>query len=195
MKQHSLQGRLARVFEGPPSRTRRFRNLRSRGLGAVLAMALVPAFAIVSPFAASPASAASAVQKSDCQIHAVLASREGDGKVPKNLEFLRETLDDDAFAAYKGFHLIDKKTMKVALDKATESAFKSGHKLRLTLLGGDDGRLKFRADLTGRDGKTTLIGTDYSIEDNGLLMIQAGRYTSGEITGKLFFAIQCARRG
>jgi hypothetical protein len=160
----------------------------------MLSLVLVPALAVVSPLAATPAAAAS-VEKADCQVHAVLASREGDGKIPKNLEFLRETLEDDAFAAYKGFHLIDKKTMKVMLEKASESAFKSGHKLRLSLLGGDEGRLKFRADLTGRDGKTTLIGTDYSIEDNGLLMIQAGRYTSGEIAGKLFFAIQCARRG
>lgn len=192
MNHRSSQGRTA---ETPTASTRRRASVRHRGLGAMLAMALVPAFALTAPIVASSAHAASAVQKADCEVHAVLASKEGDGKIPKNLEFLRETLEDDAFAAYKGFHLIDKKALKLALDKASESGFKSGHKLRLTLLGGDDGKLKFRADLTGRDGKTALIGTDYSIEDNGLLMIQAGRYTSGEIAGKLFFAIQCARRG
>jgi hypothetical protein len=178
----------------PSVTPRRFGGARARAFGTMLALALVPTFVLATP-AISVAHAASAVKKADCQVHAVLASREGDGTVPKNLEFLRETLEDDAFAAYKGFHLIDKKTVKLALEKAAESGFKSGHKLRLTLLGGEEARLKFRADLTGRDGKTALIGTDYSIDDNGLLMIQAGRYTSGEVEGKLFFAIQCARRG
>ena len=190
MNQRSQHGRLAATSSS--SSNSALRGVRARTLGTVLAMALTPVFALATPTAVSEAHAA--VKKADCQVHAVLASREGDGKVPKTLEFLRETLEDDAFAAYKGFHLIDKKTVKLAFEKASETSFKSGHKLQLTLLGGDEGRLKFRADLTGRDGKSSLIGTDYSIEDNGLLMIQAGRYTSGEVEGKLFFAIQCARR-
>lgn len=164
-------------------------------LASVLATALLPAFAFGAAFVGQPVHAHAAVEKASCQVHAVLASKEGDGKIPKNLGFLRETLEDDAFAAYRGFHLIDKKSLKLEVDAPSQSAFKSGHKLQLTLLGGDDSKLKFHAELTGRDGKSSLIGTDYSIEDNGLLMIQAGKYKSGEIAGKLFFAIQCARRG
>ncbi len=170
------------------------RSIKRRVLATTLATVLAPVFALGGAFVGMSGEARAAVGKADCQVHAVLFSKDGDGKVPKNLAFLEETLRDDAFAAYKGYHLIDKKTLRLQLDSAAKAAFKSGHKLGLTLRGGDASRLKLHANLTGRDGKGSLLDTEYSIEDNGLLMIAAGRHTSGEVEGKLFFAIQCARR-
>jgi hypothetical protein len=167
---------------------------KSRVLASVLATALLPAFAFGVTWMGPHTHAQAKVDKAGCQVHAVLASKEGDGKIPKDLAFLKETLQDDAFAAYKGYHLIDKKQLKLKIDKVSSASFKSGHKLRLTLLGGDENKLKLHADLTGRDGKTSLFGADYSIDNNGQLLVAAGQATVGEIAGKLFFAIQCAHR-
>ena len=89
----------------------------------------------------------------------MLASKEGDGTIPKNLEFLQEQLRDDQFAAYKSFELIEQKALEIKLDQKSEVEFRSGNRLGLSLLGGDDNRLKLRLDLSGRDGKKALLGT------------------------------------
>lgn len=164
-------------------------------LTSVLAAVLAPAAALSVTWI-GPASVAQAAEETAvCQVHAVLASKEGDSKIPKNLEFLRETLEDDAFAAYKGFHLLERKTLELSADASANAGFKSGHKLRLRLLSVDKERLKLHAALTARDGKKSLLETDFSIKNNGQLMIQADKHKSGEVEGKLFFAIQCAKRG
>ena len=156
--------------------------------GRALALALAPALAMGGMLAAPQQ--AEAASKANCRVHAVLASKEGDGSIPKSLEFLRSTLQDDQFAAYKSFHLVDKKTLKLAGDTVSDAKFSSGHKLGLKLLEGGD-KLKLHLELSGRDGKKNLVKTNYSIESGGLFMIGAGNFEKGEIAGKLFFAIQC----
>lgn len=170
-------------------------RLVAGGLSTILATVATPAAAFAVTLAGvQPIAQAAPAKQAACRVHAVLASKEGDGKLPKSLEFLRETLAEDQFAAYKSFHLVDKKTLKLEADKPSNTSFSSGHKMALDLLGGDEERLKLHLDLTGRDGKESLISTDYSIADNGLFMIGGGNFKQGEVVGKLFFAIQCARR-
>jgi hypothetical protein len=155
----------------------------------MLAMVMAPAMALSVGVLAAPQTA-DAAGKANCRVHAVLASKEGDGKIPKSLEFLRETLEDDQFAAYKSFHLVDKKTLKLEGDTPSKATFSSGHKLGLKLLESTP-KLKLHLELSSRDGSKNLVKTDYSIDNNGMFMIGAGKLEQGEIAGKLFFAIQC----
>lgn len=166
----------------------------------VLAMALssvlapATAFAAVATLATAAQAAPSKAAKGVCKVHAVLASKEGDGKIPKNLEFMKEWLTDEPYDRYKSFHLLGTKKVNVALGKSPETTFKTGHKMKLSLLGGDEKKLKLHLDLTHRDGQESLVSMDYSIQDNGLFFVQGGEHKSGEVTGRIFWAIQCARR-
>jgi hypothetical protein len=171
-----------------------YRSPKNRLLTTVLAGALMPATAFAAVASLSTAADA-AVTKASCQVHAVLLKKEGDGTVPADLEFLKPTLKNEEFENYKGYELIERKALKLAIDTKSESTFAIGHKVGLTLLGGDEHRLKLHADLSSRDGTKSLLSTDYSIEDNGLLMIGAGAYSDDKRSGKLFFAIQCGRTG
>ena len=168
------------------------RSLKTRLLIPALAAVLAPLSAFVTVLAV-PGAAEAAVAKASCQVNAVLLSKDGDGTIPSELDFMKSTLQNDEFAAYKGFHLLERKELKLALDTKAESSFTSGHRVGLTLLGGDETRLKLHADLSSRDATKSLLSTDYSIEDNGLLMIGAGAYSDEKRSGKLFFAIQCGR--
>lgn len=133
-------------------------------------------------------------EKGVCKVHVVLASKEGDGKIPKNLEFMKEWLTDEPYDRYKSFHLLGSKKADVMVGKATKTDFKTGHKMKLSLLGGDEKKLKLHLELTGRDGKKNLVAMDYSIEDNGLFFVQGSEHESGDVTGRILWAIQCARR-
>lgn len=168
------------------------RRIHSRLLASMFAGAIALPMAL-GAVALTPAVAEAAATKATCDTKLVLLTKEGSGVIPKELEALRSTLQEDEFAVYKGFHLLESKALKLSLDTKAESTFSSGHRLGLTLLGGDDTRLKLHADLSNRDATKSLLSTDYSIEDNGLLMIGAGAYTDGGRSGKLFFAIQCGR--
>lgn len=170
------------------------RSLKTRLLTPVLAAVLAPVAAL-SAVVAVPVAAEAAVAKANCQVHAVLLSKDGDGTIPAELEFMKSTLQNDEFAAYKGFHLLERKSLKLSADAKAESTFASGHRVGLTLLGGDEARLKLHLDLSSRDATKSLLSTDYSIEDNGLLMIGAGAHSDETRSGKLFFAIQCGRVG
>ncbi len=164
-------------------------------VASVLTAALVPALAFGSVMtAAETAHAAKPAKKGVCKVHAVLASKDGDGTIPKNLEFMKEWLTDEPYDRYKSFHLLGEKKVDVALGKPAKAKFKTGHKMELSLLGGDEHKLKLHLDLTYRDGKKSQVGMDYSIEDNGLFFVQGGEHKSGEISGRIFWAIQCARR-
>jgi len=155
-------------------------------VGAALFCPLVATTAIVEVEAAEPA------KRAGCQVHAVLASKDGDGEIPRSLEFLREALQDDQFAAFKSFHLVDKKTLSLTEGKTESATLNTGHQVKVTLRGSDAERLRLHLDLTARDGKAALVRTDYSIEHNGLFMIQAGTFKQEEVSGKLLFAFQCA---
>jgi hypothetical protein len=169
-------------------------RMKSRLLASALAAVLAPA-AMVSIYAAPAQASAAAVKEAKCQVHAVVASKEGNEGIPEKLRFLEAQLKDDEFAAYKSFHLIEQKALTLKLDTPSEITLTTGNRLGLSLLGNDDTRLKLRADLSSRDGSKSLLSTDYSMEDAGVLMIRAGSYTHENIAGKLFLAIQCARSG
>jgi hypothetical protein len=166
-------------------------RIKERLVAAVVATVMAPALAFGAAFTGD-VSEAEAAEKAECQVHAVLASKEGDGKIPKNLEFLRKTLEADEFAWAKSFHLLDKKEFKLKVDKPKEATFKTGHAMRLTLLGaGEEGKLQYHFSLSGRDGTKPLVDADYSIERHGQILTGVGTYTEGDLAGKLFFAIQC----
>ena len=171
-----------------------YRSPKSRLLVPVLAAVLAPVTAF-SAVVVAPVAAEAAVTKANCQVTAVLLSKEGDGTIPPELEFMKSSLQNDEFAAYKGFHLLERKAVKLAVDTKADSPFTSGHRLGLTLLGGDDKRLKLHADLSSRDGSKSLVSLEYSIENDGLFMIGAGSYSNDSRSGKLFFAIQCGGAG
>ena len=167
--------------------------MRTRLLGAVALLA-APTLALTTALASPVALAAPAKSaKADCQVHAVLASKEEGGGVPDELSFLAEKLADDEFAAYNSYFLVEAKKMSMRLSEASSAKFKSGHKLSLTLLGNEDKRLKLELELLGRDGKKPLLSTRYSIDSGGVLMIRAGsdEFTHDGHKGKLFFATQC----
>ncbi len=176
---------------------RRNKSLLSLALSSLLVpAAALGAVASVSTAAhAAPAKKVSSkAEKAVCKVHAVLASKEGDGKIPKNLEFMKEWLIDEPYDRYKSFHLLGSKKVDLKANKATATAFKTGHKMKLSLLGGDEKKLKLHLDLTHRDGIENLVTMQYSIEDNGLFFVEGGEHKSGEVTGRIFWAIQCARR-
>lgn len=170
-------------------------RMKSRLLASALAATLAPTVVVAGFATPTEARAADLVKESKCQVHAVLASKEGDTGIPEKLRFLEAQLKDDEFAAYKSFHLVEQKALTIKLDVASEVTLTTGNRLGLTLLGNDDTRLKLRASLSSRDGSKSLLSTDYSMEDAGVLMIRAGSHTFEGIEGKLFVAIQCARSG
>lgn len=169
-------------------------RIKSRLLASALAATLAPTV-VVAGFATPSEARAAEVKEAKCQVHAVLASKEGDTGIPEKLRFLEAQLKDDEFAAYKSFHLVEQKALTIKLDAASEVTLTTGNRLGLSLLGNDDTRLKLRASLSSRDGTKPLLATDYSMEDAGVLMIRAGSHTFEGIEGKLFVAIQCARSG
>lgn len=170
------------------------RRMKERLLGSVLASLMVPSLAL-GAVVLEPATAHAEVGKAKCQFSAVLLSKVGDGKIPKELEFLRSFLETDQFSIYKGYRLVDQKTLK--LDKSTALAsaatFKSGHKIKLNLVGGDEKKLKLRLELSTRDGSAALVDTTYSIDDDALFMFDVGKFEDAKGAGNLMFISQCHR--
>lgn len=175
----------------------KYATMKNKLLASVLGGVLAPAaaLAMVVTLPATAQAGAKEVKKARCDVHAVLAAKEGDGSIPPNLQFLEARLREDDFAAYKSFKLVEKKSARATLDKAAEFSFSSGNRLTLGLLGSEDTRLKLRASLFSSDGEKKLLSTDYSIVDGGVLMLGGVEYTDKDTTGKLFFAVQCARQG
>lgn len=147
----------------------------SMALPALLGGALVLAPAI-----------ADAAEQATCRIHAVEASQEGDGTIPKDLEFLRDQLQAPEFARYKGFRLLDAKDFQLELGVVVDQKFKSGHNVKLSLLGDKDGKLDFHTELMR--GGSSLINMDFSVKDGQLMLIPVRR---GEQA--IIFAYQCKK--
>ncbi len=165
-----------------------YHKSKSRLLSASLAVALMPALAFGGSVL-MPAVADAAVDKANCRVNSVLASKaEAKPRIPAELEFLREQLENDRFAAYKSFKLLEKKDFKLSLNKLSAGKLKSGHEFGFKLLGGDEKRLQIHASLTSKGGKK-LLDTDYAIEDNGLILVGGGNHPDG----KIIFAIQCKK--
>lgn len=125
-----------------------------------------------------------------CKVTAFLAQKDGDGTIPEDLKFLDEQLRDDSFAAFKGFRLLETKSLRLAVDKPGLAALKSGFQLKLSLLGEDSKKLKLHANLLAPGRAAPLVDTDYTIDDNGLLLVGGVRH----LEGKIFFAIQCGKQ-
>lgn len=167
------------------TKTRPTKRPTNRLLSTGLALFMAPALAFGGT-ALIPTSA-EASDKADCQVTSVLASKaQKDPRIPKELNFLKEQLEDDRFAAYKSFKLLEKKSFKLNANKASKGKMKSGHEFAFTLLGGDDKRLKIHASLLSKSGKK-LLNTDYSIDNNGIILVGGGKHPDG----KIIFAIQC----
>ncbi len=141
---------------------------------------------VVTAASAGPAAAAERT-RAKCDLHAVHLTKKGDGTIPPELSFLEAELRDDQFAAYKGFHLLERKDLLLVKDQAARAAFRTGHTLGLTLLGGKGKRLRIRASLSNRSGDRTLVQTTYAIDDGGVFLLGGPSYNGG----KLLFAIRC----
>ena len=166
----------------------KYGRIRTRLVASALATVLAPAVPVTAMVAGlSPAMARAAdLDHADCQVHAVLASNEGDKGIPKELEFLAAQLREDEFAAYKEFHLIEQKETRISLDKVAEVKFRSGNRIGLSLLGNDDKRLKIQIALSGRDGQKQLLSSQLSFNDGAVVMVRAGDYEVDGKKGKLF---------
>lgn len=133
---------------------------------------------------------AAEVQAVACKVTAFLAQKDGDGNIPAELKFLEEQLHDDQFAAFKGFRLLETKSLRLAIDKPGLAALKSGFQLKLSLLGEANSKLKLHANLLAPGRDAPLVDTDYAIDNNGLLLVGGVRH----LEGKIFFAIQCGKQ-
>ena len=146
-------------------------------LGACLAAVSLP----------TGAARAGEVQRAKCDLHAVHLTKQGDGSIPPELSFIERELRDDQFAAYKGFRLLERKELNIVRSKPAKAAFRTGHTLGLTLMGGDAKRLRIRAALSNRSGDRDLVRTTYAIDDGGVFLLGGPSYNGG----KLLFAIRC----
>lgn len=159
-----------------------------RLLAPTLAAVLVPGL-LVGGVSLLPDVARAEVKAVACKVTAFLAQKDGDG-IPKDLKFLEEQLRDDQFAAFKGFRLLETKALRLGIEKPGLAALKSGYQLKLSLLGEDGAKLKLHANLLAPGRESPLVDTDYSIDDNGLLLVGGVRHEDG----KIFFAIQCGKQ-
>lgn len=159
-----------------------------RLLAPTLAAVLVPGL-LVGGVSLLPDVARAEVKAVACKVTAFLAQKDGDG-IPKDLKFLEEQLRDDQFAAFKGFRLLETKALRLGIEKPGLAALKSGFQLKLSLLGEDAAKLKLHANLLAPGRESPLVDTDYSIDDNGLLLVGGVRHEDG----KIFFAIQCGKQ-
>ena len=160
--------------------------MKPRILASALSAFILPATILGGLSLASPEVRAE-VKSAACKVTAFLASKDGDGTIPEDLKFLEEQLRDDQFAAFKGFRLLEGKTLKLGLDKAAVASLQSGFQLRLSLLGEEATKLKLHANLTGPGRDKPLVDTAYKIDNNGLLLVGGVRH----LDGKVFFAIHC----
>ncbi len=157
-----------------------------RILASALSAFLLPA-TVLGSLSLTSAEVRAEVKAAACKVTAFLASKDGDGSIPEDLKFLEEQLRDDQFAAFKGFRLLEAKTLKLGLDKSAVAALQSGFQLRLSLLGEEETKLKLHANLTAVGRDKPLVDTAYKIDNNGLLLVGGVRH----LDGKVFFAIHC----
>lgn len=148
--------------------------------------ALLLPVTVLGGLSLTPAEVLAEVKAAACKVSTFLATKDGDGSIPTELKFLEEQLRDDQFAAFKGFRLLEGKTLKLGLDKPSVAALQ-GFQLRLSLLGEEETKLKLHANLIAPGRDKPLVDTAYKIDNNGLLLVGGVRH----LDGKVFFAIQC----
>lgn len=129
----------------------------------------------------TPATAEAAVTSATCQIHAIEAKLEGDGKIPAELDFIADQLRQ---LQYKSYRLLDAKDFKLELGKTVDQKFKSGHNVKLSLVGDKDGKLELRTELLR--GELSLLNVEFSLKNNQAILMPV---TRGDET--VIFAYQC----
>lgn len=165
-----------------------YTSITKRLLATTVVAVLLPG--VVGSAYLVPAVAHAEVRTVACKVTAVLVQKDGDGTIPADLKFLEEQLRDDSFAAFKGFRLLETKSLRLTIDKPGLAALKSGFQLKLSLLGEANSKLKLHANLLAPGRDAPLVDTDYAIDDNGLLLVGGVRH----LEGKIFFAIQCGKQ-
>ncbi|TPV92278.1 MAG: hypothetical protein B7733_26535 [Myxococcales bacterium FL481] len=138
---------------------------------------------------AAPAAKPAPKNQATCRVMSILAKKEGDGSVPKNLAALEAQLRSDQFAAFKSFRLIEEKAMRVNDAADTSLAMKMGYEVRLRLLAAPARRLKLHLGLTSKGAAKPLLDADYSVAEGGVLLVVAGQRDGG----RALFAFQCRR--
>ena len=160
------------------------RSIHSKILASSLAGALaLPALLVGAVTFMSP-NIAEAATKAACRIHAVEATKEGDGTIPRELEFMADQLRAPVFSGYKGFTLLDAKDFQLELNAVVDQKFKSGHNVELTLLGEKDGKLELHTKL--KRGTTPLVDMDFGVGNNQIMLIPVQRGDSA-----IIYAYQC----
>ena len=160
------------------------RSIHSTLMASTLAGLLsVPAVLAGGAALLSPTVAQAGVTAASCRIHAVEASPEGDGSIPQDLQFLSEQLQAPEFARYKGFRLVETKDYKLELGKEVDQKFKSGHNVKLSLLGGDD-KLELRTELLR--GGQSVVKMDMLLRFAQVVLIPVRRGDQA-----IIFAYQC----
>lgn len=163
-----------------------YRSIHSKILASSLASLLAaPALLVGAATFMAPA-VAEAATSAACRIHAVEATKDGDGSIPKNLEFMADQLEAPMFAGYKGFRLLDAKDFQLELNKVVDQKFKSGHNVELTLLGDREGKLELHTKL--KRSSTTLVDMDFGVGDNQIMLIPVQRGDAA-----IIYAYQCKR--
>lgn len=157
------------------------RKLRSK----FLALSLAPLMAAGVVASTSSVAQAAEFSKASCQVHAILANREGEGGVPENLAFLKAELTNPAFAAFKSFVLLGTHRFALSKGKETTQKLASGHTMALAMRAADEKNVKLHVRLGQASGKS-LVDTDYTIKPNGFVL-----FATNHAKGSVVFAVQC----
>lgn len=158
---------------------------RARVLASILTGLLAVPAVLAGTTLLSPSVARADMTSASCRIHAVEATAEGDGTIPKDLEFIAEQLQAPEFARFKGFRLVDVKDFKLDVGSPVEQKFKSGHVVRLGLVGGEQDKLELHTEIMR--GTVSVTKLDFSIRVAQLILIPVRR-GDGQAT---IFAYQC----
>lgn len=161
------------------------RSIHSRFLASTFAgLLMIPAVLASGITLLSPSIAEAGVTTASCRIHAIEASLEGDGTIPPELEFMADQLKAGAFAQFRGIRLIESKDYKLELGVAADKKFKSGHNVKLNLVGGESDKLELQTEILR--GGTSVFKLDWAMKSAGLMLIPVSR---GDQT--TIFAYQC----
>jgi hypothetical protein len=164
------------------------RSIASKFLASTLAGLLgLPAVLAGSVALLSPSVANAAVTSASCRIHAIEATVEGDGSIPPELEFMADQLKTGAFAQFKGIRFIEAVDYKLEAGVAVDKKFKSGHNVKLSLLGGDKEKLELQTEI--QRGGTSVFKLEWAMKVAGLMLIPVSRASRSDQA--TIFAIQC----
>lgn len=125
-----------------------------------------------------------------CTVVAIHASKKAPAastaRVPAELSAFGAELQDDQFAAFKSFHLLEQQSSPVRSAKRSALNFRSGYSVGLKLVKKQGERLKVHVDLAKKGGRS-LVDLDYWMRSGGHLLLVGGNFKDG----KVIFATQC----